>query len=362
MANDLEYKNADILIIDDTPAELKLLNGLLKAEGYKVRLIPDGKTALNAIDNKPPALILLDINMPDMNGYEVCKKLKSSPKTRDIPIIFLTANTEIEDIAKGFKLGAVDYVTKPFNSDELLVRIKTHLQLTLFREKIIDLNAKQREANKEQNDWNEKFGEKLDQKTKDILKMNKILIKKNEILKCRDSILKFLLVFHPITESMQFILSRIIQLMELQRIVVYISSDDNEFTPKFGLTHNKSDSLMEEEEICKYPNLPGMSQTQIEEIIEQKDKVIKWINEYSLILPLVKEKNLLGYILLDNTLNKKHVDETDIETGWDFSILVAYVLNDYLIRNSYSDMESSIEDILSWTHQVCEQSLGNLSE
>ncbi len=126
MRDILKHKNADILIVDDTPANLQLLNKMLKNEGYKVRLLPSGKMALDAVKEEPPVLILLDINMPGMNGFEVCEKIKSFPETKDIPIIFLTAMTELEDVIKGFKLGAVDYITKPFNQEELLVRINTH--------------------------------------------------------------------------------------------------------------------------------------------------------------------------------------------------------------------------------------------
>ena len=85
MADILKHKNTDILIVDDTPANLQLLNSLLKKEGYKVRLLPSGKMALDAINEEPPVLILLDINMPEMNGFEVCEKIKSSPETKDIP-------------------------------------------------------------------------------------------------------------------------------------------------------------------------------------------------------------------------------------------------------------------------------------
>ncbi|MCP4726748.1 MAG: response regulator [bacterium] len=346
MSKALNHEKADILIVDDTPENLQLLNGLLKKEGYKVRLLPNGKMAINAVNNEPPVLILLDINMPEMDGYEVCKILKSSPKTRDVPIIFLTAKTEMEDLIKGFKLGAVDYITKPFNQEELLARVKTHTQLTLSREKIVDLNDKLQEANQELTEWNEKLEDKLDEKTKEIHEMNKILHQKNEILKNRDKIMRYLLDFHPIEESMQFIFSIILTLVKLQKIIVYISTDENEYSPRFGLTSEDKESLLKDDALSKFPVLPGLSPAKFKKAIEGKDVVVKKVNDYSLILPLVKGDRLLGYILLDNTVNQTQVDDLDFEICHDFSLLIAFVLNDHQIRQTYSKLENSVEDIL----------------
>jgi len=117
-----------ILMVDDNLANLQVLVALLEKK-YKTAIAKDGFKALEFAKKKRPDLILLDIMMPDMDGFEVCAKLKESPETRDIPIIFLTAKVETEDVVKGFDLGAVDYVTKPFRRKELLARVKTHVKL-----------------------------------------------------------------------------------------------------------------------------------------------------------------------------------------------------------------------------------------
>jgi len=119
----------DILIVDDTPANLRLLAGILGEQDYKVRLTPNGKLALKSAQAIPPDLILLDIKMPGMNGYEVCEALKGDPRTRDIPIIFISALDQTEDKVKAFTFGGVDYVTKPFQVEEVLARVETHLAL-----------------------------------------------------------------------------------------------------------------------------------------------------------------------------------------------------------------------------------------
>ena len=124
-----DYNKQHILIIDDEPINLKILSRKLETEGYEIIVASRGETALHLVKQSLPDLILLDIMMPEMDGYEVCQKLKESPQTAEIPIIFLTSKTNTEDVIKGFELGAVDYVGKPFKHLELLARVKTHLKL-----------------------------------------------------------------------------------------------------------------------------------------------------------------------------------------------------------------------------------------
>lgn len=129
-----EEKKSLILIIDDVPKNLQVLAKMLDKKNYRVSIANSGGQALKMIEKVLPDLILLDILMPGMNGIEVCQRLKESPVTRDIPIIFLTAKTKSEDIVDGLKAGGVDYVTKPFNLPELLARVETHLELKRKRD------------------------------------------------------------------------------------------------------------------------------------------------------------------------------------------------------------------------------------
>ena len=132
---------ASILVVDDTPANLQVLAGMLKDRGYKVRPVPGGKLALLAARRDPPDLILLDINMPEMNGYEVCEHLKADDDLKGIPVIFISALTEQLDKVKAFAIGGVDYITKPFQMEELHARVETHLKLRRLQ---IELEESQR--------------------------------------------------------------------------------------------------------------------------------------------------------------------------------------------------------------------------
>lgn len=137
-----------ILIVDDTPANLQLLAQILSELGYKVRMAQDGIMALMSIESSPPDLILLDIMMPKLNGYEVCSKLKASAQTKDIPIIFISALNEVFDKVKAFEVGGVDYITKPFQAQEVLARVEHQLQLRRLTQQLSERNAQLEAANR----------------------------------------------------------------------------------------------------------------------------------------------------------------------------------------------------------------------
>jgi two-component system sensor histidine kinase/response regulator len=121
--------SGNIMIVDDNPANLKLLEDMLRQQGHEVHAFPRGRLALDAAERNPPDLILLDINMPEMNGFEVCERLKSSRPVAGIPVIFLSALTETEDKVRAFRTGGVDYISKPFQFEEVNARVETHVKL-----------------------------------------------------------------------------------------------------------------------------------------------------------------------------------------------------------------------------------------
>ncbi len=127
---------ADILIVDDTPNNLRLLSLMLTEHGYKVRKALNGSWALQAVQMVPPDLILLDIRMPDLDGYEVCRQLKANDKTSDIPVIFISALDDAMDKVLAFEVGGVDYITKPFQEQEVLARVSNHLKIQKLQQQL----------------------------------------------------------------------------------------------------------------------------------------------------------------------------------------------------------------------------------
>jgi len=135
---DTQASKKKILIVDDVPKNIELAANILQTKNYNITFAKSGSIALEKVKSIDFDLILLDVMMPEMDGFEVCKILKEDDATKDIPVIFLTARSETENVVKGFELGAVDYVTKPFQTEELLARVKTHVDI---REKLEEKKA-----------------------------------------------------------------------------------------------------------------------------------------------------------------------------------------------------------------------------
>ena len=133
-------EHATIIVVDDQPANLRLLEDMLKVDGHKIRSFPRGRLALAAAAQNPPDLFLLDINMPEMNGYEICERLKSDPCLSPTPVIFLSALNATEDKIKAFQAGGADYITKPFHLEEVQARVQTHLKLHQLQEALKQQN------------------------------------------------------------------------------------------------------------------------------------------------------------------------------------------------------------------------------
>jgi two-component system sensor histidine kinase/response regulator len=153
--NSSDHNIQNILIVDDTPANLMLLAAMLKGDGYKIRPVPNGMLALQAVAKEKPDIILLDILMPEMTGYEVCDQLKANVDTCDIPVIFISALNDTNNVVKALSSGGVDYITKPFQAEEVKARVATHLkiqrqskelqqqskELQIQRKELLELNA-----------------------------------------------------------------------------------------------------------------------------------------------------------------------------------------------------------------------------
>ena len=142
-----------ILIVDDVPKNLQLVGTVLRNNGYRVSPADSGLVALERLENVKADLILLDLMMPGMDGLEVCRRLKENPNTADIPVIFLTASSELDHLLSAFEMGAMDYITKPFYAPELLARVKTQIELKYSREALLEANNRLKELNNEKNEF-----------------------------------------------------------------------------------------------------------------------------------------------------------------------------------------------------------------
>ncbi len=191
-----------LLIVDDMPKNIQVVANILKNEGYQMTFARDGKSALEKIRSLDYDLILLDIMMPEMDGFEVCTILKNDPNYNTIPVIFLTAKSDATSIVKGLELGAVDYINKPFNHAELIARVRTQLQMKYIREKLVEANATKDKffsiiAHDLRNPFNHLLG------------FSEILINKFESLS-NEQILKFINNIHSSAQNMYRLLENLL--------------------------------------------------------------------------------------------------------------------------------------------------------
>ena len=253
MLDSTSHKKYEILIVDDIPSNLNFLSEVLHAEDIGVMLATTGAGALEIARYKLPDLILLDIAMPVMDGYEVCEKLKADPVTRDIPVIFLTARTEPEDILKGFQAGAVDYILKPFNAMELIARAKTHLELkektealksinSVLEEEVRQRTAEISEANRNLTDANVKLEQAYDELSNlDKAKDEFIRHINHELRTPLQGIHGFTLILEDIVESpeqkeyiqnINSLVKRLVKLSEISLLFTEIKAKNYKITLK----------------------------------------------------------------------------------------------------------------------------------
>ncbi|MDP3462015.1 MAG: hybrid sensor histidine kinase/response regulator [Bacteroidales bacterium] len=265
----------NILVVDDNPRNLQVISTLLSANGYKTAVVNSGTNALKYMEMREPDLILLDIMMPEMSGYEVCTIIKEDERYKEIPVIFLTAKSELSDIIMGFKLGAVDYITKPFRIEEVLVRVRTHLELRESRKQLLHKNMQLESLNKELTLSQEQIRE-------DALRLKQLVNEKNQL---------FSIIAHDLRGPINSFISLTRLLADeaagiSPELIMELSAD----------MHQSASSLHELLE-----NLLSWSLMQRDEVrMNQEDIFLKPLIDS--VLELLKEKFVTKNILINNTI------------------------------------------------------------
>lgn len=335
-----ELFNNTILIVDDTPENIDILVELL--EDFDKQIAINGVDALETAFEDPPDLILLDIMMPEMDGYEVCVKLRQSEKTKDVPIIFLTAKTEKEDIIKGFEAGGQDYITKPFDARELLERVKTQLELKTQREDLKNMN--------------EILEEKVQERTAQLQDALKELDKANKDLQGLDTAKNNFLnmISHEIRTPLNGIVGAAYLLND-------VMGEDNEFGEFVEMLKTSVDRL---EEFSTVALIITQLQADNYEIIREQhnankvlDKCIESLNEYSIEQNKIIKKDRIDPFLEINIDEKlflralKSVIHNAIKYTPE---------NERIIVKAYSKEEKSIIEVINSGKGFTEEALKNL--
>ncbi|MBT3604159.1 MAG: response regulator [Candidatus Latescibacteria bacterium] len=313
-----EKQNSRILIVDDTVKNIQVLGTILKQEGHQLNVAQNGQQALDVVGKVKPDLILLDVMMPEMDGFEACTHLKANPETVDIPVVFLTAKIETEDIVKGFDLGAVDYVTKPFNPTELLKRVDTHLSLYHLRRKLEELVA-ERTAH-------------LQHRVRE--------------LDARDKLMHLQSSAGSLTEVYENILRVVEDVFKAQKVVLYRPDAANvALGAKAALGLDEAGVIQDESALGA---LPPVAVDQ-DDLIAQafRDQKSCTDDNGAAATPILHEENVLGIIWVDTLGNAELDVESELEAFWRIGHETALVIQSAQVTEDLETGEIDVSALLN---------------
>ena len=326
----LDLSDAKLLVVDDVPDNLDILCRALEADDYNVLVATNGETALKVTSRTTPDLILLDVMMPGINGYETCKRLKENPETRDIPVIFLTALDQMEDIVAGFEVGGVDYVTKPFRKEEVLIRIRTHLERTRLA---LELGEKNRELA----DLNSHLEQKVEERTRELQR------KVNE-LEGRDRIAQHLLTVHSLEDTLKLLLEVIEEVTGLSKLVIYLREEG-------GI---KAAAAMGLSERGKMADLPELQQLSLEDRTESLNQVfstrqptsVDLSGGTSLIVPILRGEETIGMIEASSPDTETEQSENTISVLVSFALQAAVAISDSQFQQNSGKWKDQLDEVM----------------
>ena len=325
---DIDLTGSKILVVDDVPANLDVLCSSLEDTGYDVMVATDGQTALEVADFAQPHLILLDVMMPGIDGYETCRRLKGSDQTRGIPVIFLTARDEVEGIVEGFQSGGIDYVTKPFKKEELLSRIRTHLTLSRLARDLAELNAH--------------LEQKVAERTWELgLKVAE--------LEGKDRIAQHLLTYHSLEETLELVLEIVGQVLGLDRAVVYLAAAGG-FRPAAATGVCAAGEKLDSEQLEGFSPTPTHLRAFTEISARRVPVNVTAPADGSLppfaLVPVLRGGDLLGIIEAAVANGGRQVSEAELETLSSFALQAAVAISDAQVRQDPGAWDDQLDEVL----------------
>ena len=324
----LDLSGAKILAVDDVPANLEVLFQILDDAGYNVLAASGGELALEVAAGSQPELILLDVMMPGIDGYETCRRLKANADLEEIPVVFLTARDDIEGILEGFQAGGVDYVTKPFKKEELLIRIRTHLERSRLAQELAALNAQ------------------LEKKVEDRTLQLQLKVRE---LEGKDRIAQHLLTIHTREETLAVVLEVISDILKLDRAIIYLKAGDG-LQPTAAIGLSEAGVLADSEQLKELSLTPEQKK-----VFAAVQKSLKSVNVSDpaesaahafAAIPILRGDELLGLIEVDAHRGGHSISDAQLQTLDSFALQAAVAINDAQVRQDPSDWEEELDEVL----------------
>ena len=326
----LDLSGCKILIVDDVPANLDVLVQALDSEGYNILVASDGKTALEVTSYSHPDLILLDVMMPGMDGYETCRRLKADADLAAIPVVFLTARDDIEGIIEGFQAGGLDYVTKPFKKEEVLVRIRTHLERTILARELAELNAR------------------LEQKVEERTRQLQLKVRE---LEGKDRIAGHLLTFHSLEETLEVILEVVADVLGLDTGMVHLL-EDGTLVPAAAIGVEEPGRILGREELRALADSPTRREA-FAVIQESRQSVcLAEVDRPCALVPILRDDALLGIIEVENRRSERPVTEADLRTLESFALQAAVAIKDAQVRQDPEAWKDQLDEVLELEQEI----------
>ncbi len=324
---ELDLHGCKVLLVDDTPANLDVLVQSLDKEGFDILVASDGTTALEVAGYSKPDLILLDVMMPGIDGYETCRRLKSDAQVAAIPVIFLTARDDLPGIVEGFESGGVDYVTKPFKKDEVLARIRTHLEKAILARNLAELN------------------ERLEQKVKE--RTRELQLKVSE-LEGRDRIAEHMLTVHSVEETLAVVLEVVTGILGVDQAVIYLSHD-GELKPAAAIgLQGEELSERRADRFSREPSLSEALATAERRMLPVRVEA----DQPAALVPIVRGGPMLGVIEVENPRNRNPITDGDLRTLGSFALQAAVAIKDAQVHLDPAEWSDQLDEVLELNEEM----------
>ncbi len=354
----------DILVVDDTRPNLRLLAQMLSSAGYKVRPVTDGPQALAAVHSTPPDLILLDIMMPGMNGYEVCARLKAEPQTKDIPIIFISALDVVEDKVKAFQAGGVDYITKPFQVNEVLARIETHISLRSLQARMERQLEERETLIAELDNLNASLQQKVAERQAAQRDLQVALTQAESLYQ----IARSLIAYESLSTMLQAVIDRISQILPADRVVLFTLDLEAKEVTRFVKGGAGTENVIRPsfEELMQ--GLTGWALKRVQPVLSSKGRpdprespaVQKRRVETNcgaiIVAPLYYRERAFGTLTAINTLEQHNFDQKDLSLLLAIASQIAIAVNnteaEEKLRQYTVELEAQNAELDAFAHTV----------